>query len=444
MNIYQQHIKELRNTAENERMERAQRKKDYYEGRFIDYRDELLQAHFKNWDKMQNVFEYINILEYFTDKRAQILKNGVEINIEKNDEILSEWLENNGVISDLKQFEKYAELLGMVAVRFFRDNGEVNYEMIPPNRFYVLTDQENSLKPVFFVWQRQNYTEVIPEELIYFAYDEQYFYKFNTNGEILQQEKHGYNGMPVAFLFAKKQSDNFYIESDEDLRLFMENTAMWLTSINHLEKYQGFSQPVAKGLPSDAKIITDPSTIIRTPFIPEIGAFGDFEYKTPEAKIKEIWETLVAKLRMYGGRYNVNVNELIKDVSQRSGVAYAWENLNMKESREDREEIWRHNIKNFIRKYLLVKSSLNPVIDPEQKITVDFPDIVLIEDPDKEINRWLVLIGNNIRNKLDWIKADNPDIKTDEEAKTKLLENIKINNDLESISIGEPEQNAGA
>jgi len=425
--LFKEHITALRGVVDSARRERAQVKKDYYEGKFIDYKGEILGNHFKNADRIAPSFEYLNILEYFINKRARILKRGVDIRLEKSDEIFSKWATDYSIIAKLKQFERYVELLGMVAIRFFKDNGEVNFEMITPNRFYVATDPDDSLKPVLFIWQRQNYTEIVPQEIQYYAYDSENFYILNESGQVLSSEPHGYGVIPVVFMYSKYRSDEFYVESDEDLRIAQDNIAVWLTSINYLAKYQAFSQPVAKGLPENISIATDPSTIIRIPMIPEMNTFGDFEFRTPDSKIGELWNTLISKIRALGGRYEVNVNELIKDVQQKSGIAYEWENLQVMESREDREELWRDNIKRFVRMYLRLKSQLNPAIDPAQAITIDFPDIKLIDDPEKEMNRWLVLISRNVRNVLDWIISDNPDIKTYDEALRIYNENKKFN-----------------
>ena len=438
--LFIQHLERLRGVAEQERMKRAQRKKDYYENKFIDYRDEILSAHFSKPDRVVSEFEYINIIEYVVNKRAKMLKDGVNIELEYNNDIFQEWLKDVSFINLLKQVERYTELLGMVAVRMFNKGGNVGYEMITPNRFYVATDIKSSLEPILFIWQRQNYTEIVPQEIQYFAYDKQYFYILDVDGNVISSEEHGYNEIPVAFIYSRERSDEFYIETDEDLRLAMESIAIWLTSLNHLAKYQSYAQPIAKGLPSKSTISTDPSTIINIPYIPEANAFGDFEFKTPGAKLLELWETLINKLRIIGARYEVNMNEFIRETVQRSGVAYAWENLQTKESREDRGALWRDNIREIIRKYLLVKNKINSTIIKDQGIYIDFPDIKLVEDPIQEINRWLILVNNNVRSILDWVIADNPDINSYEEALKIYKENIKINKDyiniIDNLDIG--------
>ena len=425
--VFADQVAYLRQRTEEERQKTAQKKKDYYDGYFLSYRDDILSDHFSEPSKLAAEFEYYNLISKITDRRSKVLKRGFVVETEQ--EILSNALDDIEIIRKMKLAEKYSNLLGMVAFRFFVDNNKMNAEMITPNRFWIVTDDENSMKMKLFIWRRENYSELQVKPIIYYAYDEKYFYVLNSDMIVESRVGHGYGVIPVSLCYAKEPSDFIYVESDDDLMVSMEQLAILLTGLNHTLKYQGFSQPTAKGLPENANIKVDPSTIIRIPFVPETNSFGDFDFVTPDAKSLELWKIFKEKIAAIANRYNVSVGDIVKtEASQAaSGVAIQYSQFETEEEREDQQELWRGNIKKFIETFLTCLHAIEPMYQLEQKFSVNINNSKIESNVKDETDAWLIQIAQGVKNRAQWLMELDPDIQTIDEAIKKIKENEKIN-----------------
>jgi hypothetical protein len=421
--IFETHLKQLRAQTETQRMEVAQKKKDYYENKFLDYRDDILNGHFTYPERVVSEFEYYNLEAKIINRISKVLKNGVNIRLEQS---FAQEFFNNDVINNLAQAETYANLLGMVATRFYYDNSKLKTEIITPNRFMIITEDNNSLKMKAFIWSRQNYTELNLQPVQWYAYDDTYFYVLDSDFATITQEEHGYNTIPVALMYSALPVDNIYTESDNDIMLSMENLAIWLTSLNHLEKYQGFSQLVGKGLPENANIYSDPSAIIKIPYDSKAGQYGSLDYISPDTDIEKIWNTIVGKVAFTASRYNLAVGDIQK-TSTASGLSITWQNLETQEERQTKRLLWHTNIKTFVQKALEVMKSREQLVNLEQKVIIDIPEVQLLSDIEKKANAWLIWIANDVKNKAEWVMELNPDIKDINEALEILQANGKIN-----------------
>lgn len=153
-----------------------------------------------------------------------------------------------------------------------------------------------------------------------------------------------------------------------------------------------------------------------------------------QSSLKELDDRIQSQLFQVASNYGISAENFKLTATETSGFARMIAKERLMEIRQQQIPTWRQVEGEMFDNVRVTKSvySIDKPISDTAKFAIDFKEPQMLEDPMAELELQEKRMDMGLTNPLEIIKAENPDIKTDEEAEEFLAKNIAIRNRLKS------------
>lgn len=153
-----------------------------------------------------------------------------------------------------------------------------------------------------------------------------------------------------------------------------------------------------------------------------------------QSSLQQLTSEIESKVFAIAGNYGISSENFKLTASETSGFARLVAKERMNEMRKEQIKIWRDVEERIFDTVRVVSNlySLNKPIADNAKISIDYKEPQVLNDPLAELDVLQRKIDMGITNIYDIVKQENPDIKTDEEADAFIQKNISIRNRAKS------------
>jgi hypothetical protein len=474
-------ISKFSNSKSELRRKDMQKRIDYYYDKQLSYLDDNLKKQFKKPDNLKLQKEFDNVTSLIIDELAVIyaqepirkIINGTDKDQELYERIITEGKLN----LILAEANKMSKLCKTVLIRVVWRNDKIQFDIITPNIFEVIQDQNDPTTAIGFVYAsiiditNQNYLNkddtFIDRDpfdntnIIYFYWSDKknIIFKKLSRGDIQIQEVvtnidnvNPYQKLPFVTIHDGIPISDYFIEGGDDLINTNEIINIKLTEANFLTKMQSFSIPVRKGADNAGSTITlDPSMIIDIPADSDVHKGQDFKFVSPEAKLREIEESIDRKKRNLAIKYKLDPDLLIQSADKASAQSMQLRSLQKAILITQDRPFYRNyeqqlfNIIRIVHNYHSAEK-----ISDKAELKVDFIESETPMTINERDQHNLLLFNNGIISKARWMMDENPDIQSEDEANQLLIEIQKKNSDIlsqynpaDGMDLSDPSSDSG-
>lgn len=365
-----------------------------------------------NVDEKDIPFSFTNITRRVIDRRSQVYKNEPTRYFDKEYKKYDDYIRDKNIY--LKNYERYARLIGTVAVRPQWDtDGYFRYQMIPYFRAYFGSDPMN---PEAIAYPLKT-DKAMPEFWAYWD-DENHFVMDNAGIRVRNQAAFGvneeminpYGEIPFAFFHIRLPILDFWEGGADDIIDANEKIDLALTELNYGIRYGTFNQPYGTGLQQTDKLKVGYNQLM---------AISDREATLGvlniDSKIMNIIEGIKFQIQLIERNNNLNINWGME--GSPSGFSLVVQNIDLLTGWEDDIGVCRQWERDLYQKERIVAKTDAGLTLPE-KIHVDFAEVEFPLDPAEERARWEWEWQHGLSSKLDYLKSKSPDTPEDELQKT--------------------------
>ncbi len=222
-----------------------------------------------------------------------------------------------------------------------------------------------------------------------------------------------YGVLPFVPLFDRSPDDQFFLPGGDDLVEAQRAINVALVNLWRGLELQSHGQAWAAGLPAGDMVRAGPD---RTITLPTDGKFGFAAPNTPVEQVLKAIEFLI-KQTAVANDLAANVFEL--DAKAESGAAKLAESRDLIEARADDLELWRGYERRLFETLKVVANTHQPNSIPESaSLTVDFGEVAESPDEVARLDAYQRRLDLGIWSPVDALMADNPDIRSREDALT--------------------------
>ncbi len=410
-------------------------------------------------NQISKVYNKQPIRKFYNEKGLQIVDEipeyGDKSRYEANPnlvKIFEEAFYNQHNHTTFKSFEKQVNLLKTVIVKANWEESEKRIELIaiPNDRIAVEVD-EDTLKVEEFIFCKKD-VEQADGLVIAQTYQETQSWTIDTytkfatkladmketpnntpqkTRELFGGENIGSGFAPFSVLKHDFSTTDFWNVEDWDINELIKNLNVAFTELRYLIRYGSFGLKWVKDLDvsnvssMDLKGMISLKTQGKTGDV-DTSAIGEFSNR---GDIQAVVNGIVFIAKILYDSYGVALDSLVSTNSMSSAESKMFDSYKQYELVRDSQEIWQLNEEIIFKNMCSVYERENKGSIPKGvKIMIDFADLPMESvNKAKENNNMQVLIQNNIKTVIDWMRKENPDL-SQEEAKT-LIETNKDYND---------------
>lgn len=389
----------------------------FYRDRQVDDLREQIARRWSTPDDFRMFF--INVVKKITDKRAMVYAGTPWRSFEGMNQDAGEALYRSmGANVILKKANRLCKLCKTVALQVAWNGRRPTLAVVTPNILDAIHegDPENPTRLVV------THTGFREQETTYSDWTAATWRKLDYRGHPLPTPGNPdgvnpYGILPFVPLFDSAPDDEFFLHGGDDLVEAQRAINVALANLWRAIELQSHGQAWAAGLPAGDVVRAGPD---RTIALPENGTFGFASPNTPIEGVLEAIEFLV-KQTAVANNLAANVFEL--DSKAESGAAKQAESRDLMEARADDIELWRVYEDRLFEVVKHVVNTHEPGTIPEDAtVRVDFGEVDEGVDELSRLNVYKLRMDLGIWSAVDALMADNPDIRTREEAMTVLSE----------------------
>lgn len=230
----------------------------------------------------------------------------------------------------------------------------------------------------------------------------------NRNGE------NPYGELPFVPLFDYAPDDEFFLPGGDDLieaqsAINVEIANLW-RAMEMASHGQAWMSPYTPSPGTKAPTLS-PATVIG---LPEDGSFG---FAAPNTPIEGVLKAIDFLIRQTAVANDIAANVFELDPKAESGIAKAYETRALIEARSDDLDLWRNYESRLFETIKLVANTHKPGSIPESAtLSIDFGEIALEVSQADRLESYRQRIELGIWSQVDALMADNPDIRSREDA----------------------------
>ena len=411
-------------------------RKDAAEKRLLFYRDCQAEHLFKviaaKWSKPESfrLFQ-INAVKKIINRRATVYVGKPIRTFEGMDQAAGEQLYRDlGADLVLKTASRLTKLLKTCALQVMHDGTRLRLAVIPSNVLDAeWADPDNPTRLVVtHLGERAELTEYSDWTSTSFTRRDWRGNPISVAGNPDGTNPYGILPFVPLFDYAPVEGE-FFLTGGDDLIEAQEAINVALTNLWRAIELQSHGQAWASGLPTNStEIPVGPDKTIN---LPENGEFG---FAQPNAPIEQVLSALEFVLKQTAVMNDLSANTFEIQPLAESGTAKEAERRDLIEARQDDLELWRGYETKLFEVIKVVANTHAPGSVPEDAtVRVDFAEIDQAISENERLDSYQKRLDMGIASPVDILMAENPDIRTREEALELLLQQRE-----EAAQLGQP------
>jgi hypothetical protein len=452
LELIQQSIMRARLAANADRKLEACKRLDYYKGDQLGHLDDVLREQFAHPEKLRLQKQFTNVVRRIINEVSVVYKRPPQRRLMRAGkpvegpaaEAFQKLYEGARADAVMKKANRYTNLLQTIGLQVVWRNDRVELDILTPDILNVVQDPRDPTVAAAVVIE-QAFADTVALEgpsnpygarKLYIAWTPERHQVFDDQGTMRSDlandaGNNPYKHIPIVWLRNEFPDGYFWNEGGQDLMNAQDAINVKLTYLNQLLKMQAFSIPVLVGEAPKGGITIDPSVYLEIPLADSVDrGQPDFKFVSPNPKIAEVLEAFKEDVRRICDDWGLSPESFKLSGTPSSGLSLKIQNIRLLERREDDVQLYADYERELFR---VMRAVHNAHADSKQKlpedaeIAVNFAELDFPEDPAAEDQRWVTRINQNVANRAQWLRAIDPDIKTDEEAEKRLKQNAELN-----------------
>jgi len=419
----------------------ADRKKEvvkrlaFYHDEQIDYIIEKLEEYFSEPDRLTPTF--FNIIKKIVNQLGMVYAKDAVREIEgnaKDEDAFLEIVGSSKLPVKMKIASRYAKLLKTVLLRPVWRKGRMDLDILTGDVLDVAYgDVPEDLQSVLIT----HYPETGKyDEVEYSLWTPGEFKRLNWQGFTLDEQINPYNVLPFIPVWDRYPLSDFWIPGGDDLVNAQEAVNEKLTDLMYVIRQQGFGVGwIRKGKKGGGLLQVDPGNLVE---LPEDGALG---FESQEAPIQEILNAIEFIITQAAVMNGLSASSLSTSTVRESGLAKVQGARELEEQRRDDIVLFTEYERQLFEMFRIVWNVHQPgrKISTEAKFKINFHDPKPEISPKDQAETFQLYFDMGLKSPVDAILETDPDIKTREKAKERLIQ-IKEENDFFNIEKTSPAQ----
>jgi hypothetical protein len=438
---------------EDGRKLQAEKRLDIYKDNWkIHLKDEIdKQFSKKTRDKIkQMIDDSVNIpkrivndisLVYQKEANRNYVVGENEDKSDKTDERYQEIIQKIPTDIILQEVNRFTNLLNECLIYIVPRNNTIEYDILTPDQVEVFQDDENPTEPMAILFHQTKMDTVDDTEIrkVYWDVFGNHIV-FNEDDQVLKKMENPYTDpnnkdrtiLPFVIFHKNYPKDCIWDRtSGNDLFSAAIQVGVLLTYLNYALKTNSFKQMWGTGISKK----NAPAEITMDQMHPVFdqnteSKFGLFDH---QVDFEKIISTIIKKISLIANNWGLSLDNFKLTLSAESGFALRIRNFGLEKVVMEQKKFYRHYENQLFEKTKIVNNTAYPKskIKEEGKFSVDFAEMVYPENPEENRKQWSFDLKLGAKNILQYIMEVNPDIKDDVTAEETLLENIRINREIE-------------
>ena len=402
--------------------------------------------------------EFFNLTKFIIDKVAKVYheppKRDLENATDELKDYYSKMLENSNFDLTMQTANRLLKLCKNVAIRVVYRNNTIDFDLYTPNNYEILANTENYKQADAVIYTRANpnvYDSGTNDKVEYVYFSKEKHFRFisdkNSTITVMSDTNNAENTNPyktIPFIFLKEGYSlySFFAEGGHELIATNEILNEKLSEMNLLTRLQAFSILVMQGT-DDKNLLTDPSQGLKIPADDEQRNNHKAYYITPDPKIKDLQEDIMARLKRVAIEYGLSPDAFT--TSAQKSTAESLQLQAMEENKliaGDRVmfSVFERQIFEMVKvinNYHFSLKELPMQFPDECELQLNYQDITAVETQEQDDMHNLLLLNNGLQTRAEWLMKINSDIKTIEEAEKILaIKEVAIDADTEDTDTG--------
>jgi len=267
-----------------------------------------------------------NITKKFINKMSRIYTVGASRNVNNKYTSLTKLKDTK-----MKHIERMTRLIGTIATRIVYMDTENPYFDYQPVYYFHPFFGNDPFKPVAISYPLMNYTEDSSksDSMQYIHWNSEQYIIFDEEGNILEENSHGYGILPFVFSHREHQTDSFYVEGANDIMSANEHINITMTEMQLGLRFQMFGQPVVSGADLGNRQRFGSDVILELP------SDANYDIKSPSGDIIKVIENVKFQMELVAQNNHLYVQFAQDGGETPSGIALKIKDLERFEDYQD-------------------------------------------------------------------------------------------------------------
>ena len=267
-----------------------------------------------------------NITKKFINKMSRIYTVGASRNVNNKYSALTKLKDTK-----MKHIERMTRLIGTIATRIVYMDTENPYFNYQPVYYFHPFFGNDPFKPVAISYPLMNYTEDSSksDSTQYIHWNSEEYVIFDEEGNILEENAHGYGVLPFVFTHREHQTDRFYVEGANDIVSANEHINITMTEMQLGLRFQMFGQPVVSGADLGNRQRFGSDVILELP------SDANYDIKSPSGDIIKVIENVKFQMELVAQNNHLYVQFAQDGGETPSGIALKIKDLERFEDYQD-------------------------------------------------------------------------------------------------------------
>ena len=267
-----------------------------------------------------------NITKKFINKMSRIYTVGASRNVNNKYSALTKLKDTK-----MKHIERMTRLIGTIATRIVYMDTENPYFNYQPVYYFHPFFGNDPFKPVAISYPLMNYTEDSSksDSTQYIHWNSEEYVIFDEEGNILDENAHGYGVLPFVFTHREHQTDSFYVEGANDIVSANEHINITMTEMQLGLRFQMFGQPVVSGADLGNRQRFGSDVILELP------SDANYDIKSPSGDIIKVIENVKFQMELVAQNNHLYVQFAQDGGETPSGIALKIKDLERFEDYQD-------------------------------------------------------------------------------------------------------------
>ncbi|MFA6009422.1 MAG: hypothetical protein WC799_05515 [Desulfobacteraceae bacterium] len=425
-----------KNQISSKRKNDAIKRGDYYHSEQDDYTLENMSTWMIEPEALKPL--QINIVRKVIDnlsmvyfKPAKRTVNGTE----RDTELFNQIAKDSALDMTMKQASKFTKLHKTILLRVVWRNGNLEIDILTPDILdVVIGDSPRDLRKIMVTnWPESGKTS----DVTYSLWTADTFQRLDWIGAVIEEEPNPYKTLPFVPCWDSLPIESFWVKGGGDLISAQDAINEKLTDLMYIIRQQGFGIGYIKsgnhgpaGIGTLETVKASPGTFVILPTDPN----AEIGFVSPNAPIKEVWETIQAIIQQTAIANGLSAHSLTAEPVNESGISKIVSNNELMEKRQDDVDLWRRYEARLFEICKLVWNTHNTgrKISDTADMNVDFAEITQASQEIEQSEKWQTLIDAGQASPVDWVLSRNPDLSR--EQAIEYLRNVK----KESVEFNSP------
>ena len=352
-----------------------------------------------------------NITKKFINKMSRIYTVGASRNVNNKYSALTKLKDTK-----MKHIERMTRLIGTVATRIIYKDGTIPHFDYQPVYYFHPFFGSDPFEPVAISYPLMNYTEDSSksDSMQYIHWNSEEYVIFDEEGNILEENVHGYGILPFVFTHREHQTDSFYVEGANDIISANEHINITMTEMQLGLRFQMFGQPVVTGADLGNRQRFGSDVILELP------SDANYDIKSPSGDIIKVIENVKFQMELVAQNNHLFVQFAQDGGETPSGIALKIKDLERFEDYQDDLALFNLYEHKMYEVEKILAASFNVNLPNELKIDFNEPEYPMTVQDQIALDTHRLNLG--LINRAELMVEYNKDLSI-QEASAKLQQN---------------------